>query len=69
MIRDLGLSLLFIMLKRRNLERTTGLAQIERQGVNSFWTWDVRTHSAQLSLSIHTIITTRTDQQKSFKFF
>ena len=68
MIKDLKLSLLFIMLKRRNSERTTGSAQIKRQ-VNSFWTWDVRTHSTQLSLSIHTIITTRTDQQKSSKFF
>ena len=69
MIKDLKLSLLFIMLKRRNSERTTGLAQIKRQVLNSIWTWDVRTYLTQLSLSIHTIITTRTGQQRGSKCF
>ena len=72
LMKEIKLSLLFIhfiMLKRRNSIRTTGLAQIERQRLDSFWTWDVRTHSTQLSLSTHTIATLKTDQQSSSMLF
>ena len=68
-IRDLKLSLPFIMPIRRNLERITTLPLKKKLEEDFFLTWDVNNHSTQLSLSIHTMLTTRTDQQRGFKFF